>query len=68
MEAKKIYTRAEKIAYYARRIAYLEMALDRNKSQLSFARNRLKELQDDETYQDWDSSLARELENKKAPR
>lgn len=65
MEPKKIkYTRAEKIAYYARRKAYLEMASERNKSLLAFANDRLRYLQSDE-YQDWDSDLEETLKEAK---
>jgi len=65
MEAKKIkYTRDEKIAYYARRIAYLEMAMERNRSQLAFAKERLKQIQSDK-YQDWSSDLEDELKGRR---
>jgi len=57
------YTRTEKIAYYAKRIAHLEMAISRNKSQLDYAKQRLAHITSDE-YQDWNSDLAEELKTK----
>lgn len=67
---KQTYTREEKIAYYARSIAYLEMAITRNKNQLAFAKKRLMELQLNETEQkqNWNSDLSAELASKKKAR
>lgn len=60
MEKKetKRYTRAEKLKYYATRVAYFEHMLKR-------AQERLDYISSDE-YQEWDSELAKELEQKKA--
>lgn len=62
---KEQYTREQKIVYWARTIAHLEIAIERLRNKLSYAKARLEYIQSDK-YQDWNSDLQAELAVKKA--
>lgn len=62
----KTYTRQEKIAYYAQKIELLKAQLTITKNRLEKTQKRLEHIQSDE-YQDWNSDLQKDLNNKKAP-
>ena len=63
----KKYTRQEKIAYYAQKIELLKAQLTITKNRLEKTQQRLEYIQSDE-YQDWNSDLQKDLNNKKAPK
>jgi hypothetical protein len=61
--AKKQYTRDERIDYYIDLIEEQEAKLTLLKIKIKGYKKRLEYLQSDE-YQDWDSDLEKDLENK----
>lgn len=57
MSEKKVYTRAEKIEYYATKMAQYKMWYENAKKRLEYLTS--------DNYQEWDGQLSKELENKK---
>lgn len=57
-EEKKVYSRSEKLKYFAAKVAYYEYLMKRAQERLDFIAS--------DKYQEWESDLAKELDEKKA--
>lgn len=58
------YTREEKIAYFAKIVARLELAKEDIQNKLAYYKKKLAHVQSDE-YQEWDSGLEEDLKGRR---